>query len=97
MKTKVMGKDGFSLDHEMIDLRYVEQITDTEQVAALSGMLKAILRENTAQISVEKAAEYLWQQMKRKGLECFFDSCPKCGYTEPRKQEIFLMLNRFRG
>ena len=97
MKTKVMGKDGFSLDHEMIDLRYVEQITDTEQVAALSGMLKAILRENTAQISVEKAAEYLWQQMKRKGLECFFDGCPKCGYTEPRKQEIFLMLNRFRG
>ncbi len=35
MKIKVMGKDGFSVNHENVDLRYLEQIADTEQVPAL--------------------------------------------------------------
>ena len=97
MKVKVMGRDGFSLDHQMIDLRYVEQLVDTEQTAALSGMLKYALRQNSAQVSVEQLVEHIWTVLERKGLEAFFDGCARCGYALPRKQEIFLMLNRYRG
>ena len=40
LKLKVHGKDSFSLGKETIDLRYIEQIADPEQTAALGQMLK---------------------------------------------------------
>ncbi len=97
IKTKVMGKDGFSLNHEMVDLRYVEQLADTEQTAALAGMLRYILRENTSQISVVQLADQIDRLLRIKGLDIFIDGCPRCGFAVPRRQEIFLMLNRYRG
>lgn len=33
---KTLGKDAFSINKETVDLRYVEQIVDSEQTAALS-------------------------------------------------------------
>ena len=32
---KTLGRDGFQLNHETVDLRYVEQLRDGEQSAAL--------------------------------------------------------------
>lgn len=40
LKTKVSKTDGFSLGRQEIDLRYIEQLIDTEQTAALSLLLK---------------------------------------------------------
>ena len=43
---KTMGKEAVMINKEMIDLRYVEQIVDSEQVTALGycmRMLKNIL------------------------------------------------------
>ena len=40
LKLKVHGKDSFSLGKETIDLRYIEQIADSEQTAALGQLLK---------------------------------------------------------
>lgn len=40
LKTKVSKTDGFSLGRQEIDLRYTEQLIDTEQTAALSLLLK---------------------------------------------------------
>lgn len=34
------GKDGFQVGKEALDLRYVEQIVDVEQTAALAAMLR---------------------------------------------------------
>ena len=34
IKTKVLGKDAFMTDHETVDIRYVEQVADTEQTAS---------------------------------------------------------------
>jgi predicted ABC-class ATPase len=97
IKTKVLGTDGFSINHETVDLRYVEQIVDVEQVAALSGMLKYILKENTANASVSQLAKQMETLLSKKGLEAFMEGCAHCGYAMPRIQEIFLMLNRYRG
>ena len=40
LKTKVHGKDGFSLGKTEVDLRYVEQLIDSEQTASLALLLK---------------------------------------------------------
>ena len=40
LKIKVHGKDGFLLGKQEVDLRYVEQIVDSEQTAALGTALK---------------------------------------------------------
>ena len=40
VKLKVMGTDGILLDKETIDLRYVEQLTDSEQLCMLGYMMR---------------------------------------------------------
>ena len=39
IKTRTLGRDGFSIDRSTVDLRYVEQIVDPEQSAALAQCL----------------------------------------------------------
>lgn len=36
IKTKVLGKDAFQIDRQTVDLRYVEQLADSEQTAFLA-------------------------------------------------------------
>lgn len=97
IKTKVMSTDGFSINHEMVDLRYVEQITDSEQTAALAGMMKYLVKQVSAPASVKQLAELLERLLKQKGPEAFMEGYAFCGYAQPRIQEIYAMLNRFRG
>ena len=39
LKLKTMGTDGFAIGKQTVDLRYLEQLIDSEQTACL-GMLK---------------------------------------------------------
>lgn len=96
IKTKVMSTDGFSINHAMVDLRYVEQLTDSEQTAALAGMMKYILRTQTGAVSVKQLADLMERMLSQKGLDAFMDGYAHCGYAMPRRQEIFAMLNRYR-
>ena len=40
IKIKTMGRDGVVLNHENIDLRYVEQLADSEQLTCLGHLLR---------------------------------------------------------
>lgn len=40
MKVKVMGRETMVLDKETVDLRYVEQLADSEQTAALAYFMR---------------------------------------------------------
>ena len=40
IKDKTMGRDGVVLNHENIDLRYVEQLADSEQLTCLGYLLR---------------------------------------------------------
>ena len=40
IKIKTMGRDGVVLNHENIDLRYVEQLADSEQLTCLGYLLR---------------------------------------------------------
>ena len=96
IKVKIHGSDGFSIGMENVDLRYVEQLVDTEQTAALAGMLKMLVQTG-GKHTIAEMAEAVWQQMRKKGLESFQDGTAHLGYARPRKQEICLMLDRYRG
>lgn len=102
VKIKVMGKDGFSINHETVDLRYLEQIADVEQVAALGYMLKFLASKQGAAGKEKKTLQQLVadleQVIEQKGLAgiCEGNYLP-AGLALPRKQEIFACLNRWRG
>lgn len=99
MKLKVMGKDAFSLNKETVDLRYVEQLADTEQLLALGYLLKyAELRVFDGRKTVTEAVDALWKLVEDKGLAAVCDgSYVPSGLAMPRKQELFACINRYRS
>ena len=98
MKVKTMGRDGFSLDREMVDLRYIEQLADSEQTAGLAYLLRyALERVIDGKKTVQQVVDILADMLDKKGWEPFSGSYVACGFAKPRRQEIFACLNRFRG
>lgn len=98
MKLKVMGKDGFSFNRETVDLRYVEQLTDSEQLAALAYLLKyAELHLFDGKKNLKDVVEQLEQKLMTEGLAAVCESSyVPTGLAMPRKQEIFACINRYR-
>lgn len=103
VKIKVMGKDGFSVNHENVDLRYLEPIVDTEQVTALGYLLKYVATNQAAGLGEEKQTlqqlmAEVEQILEKKGLAGICDgNYLPAGLAMPRKQEVFACLNRWRG
>ncbi len=98
MKMKVRGKDGFSLDHQDIDLRYVEQLIDAEQTATLGMLLKyACEHLIDGKRSISEIVEFLEKQLQSRGLSFLEEGeAIPCGYALPRVQEIYSCFNRCR-
>lgn len=98
LKVKVHGKDGFLLGKQEVDLRYLEQITDTEQTAALGLLLKhAAEHLIDGKRTLPEIVQYLHRQLDAKGLAfCAEGSYIPCGYALPRVQEIYSCFNRYR-
>ena len=98
LKIKVHGKDGFLIGKQDVDLRYVEQLIDPEQTAALGLLLKYTiekLADGTRMI--DDIVKYLADQLKHKGLSFLSEgSYIPCGYAMPRIQEIYSCFNRYR-
>lgn len=98
MKVKTMGRDAFSIDKELVDLRYVEQLADSEQTSALAHLLRYGLEQVIdGRKTIQQIVEILWELIEKKGWEPFCGSYVPCGLAKPRKQELFACLNRFRG
>lgn len=98
IKLKIMGKDGFSFNRETVDLRYVEQLTDIEQLAALAYLLKyAELHLFDGKKNLKDVVEQLEQKLMTEGLAAVCESSyVPTGLAMPRKQEIFACINRYR-
>lgn len=96
IKTKVMGTDGFSINHETTDLRYLEQIADSEQMEALAAILKYILRSQLGTKPVTELVGQIWKMLETKGLAALYEGSTYCGSAMPRKVEIYRMIDRVR-
>jgi predicted ABC-class ATPase len=98
LKIKVFAMDGIQINKTTTDLRYLEQLADTEQLAALAYLLTYSAthymdgRKNLTQI-----IDVLETQMNQKGLSSLTDSSYlPTGLCRPRRQEIFACFNRCR-
>lgn len=98
LKVKLLGKDGFALGRQNVDLRYVEQLVDSEQTAALGMLLKyAVEKMIDGKKTIPEIVSYLQKQLETKGLSFFADGgYIPCGYAIPRVQEIYACFNRYR-
>lgn len=98
LKIKVHGKDGFLIGKQDVDLRYIEQLIDTEQTAALGLLLKYTIEKLAdGTRTIDDIVKYLADQLKHKGLSFLSEgSYIPCGYAMPRIQEIYSCFNRYR-
>ena len=99
LKTRISGTDSFSLGKQKIDLRYTEQLIDTEQTAALGLLLKyAVEHLADGRRTLPEIVQFLWKNLSLHGLSFFTENQKiSCGYAIPRIQEIYACLNRYRG
>lgn len=97
-KIKTFGRDSFSIDRETVDLRYVEQLADSEQTQGLAYLLRYALEQVIdGRKSVSRVVQVLDETLESRGWEPFCGSYIPCGLAKPRRQEIFACLNRYRG
>ena len=98
LKVKLQGKDGFSLGKQNVDLRYIEQLTDSEQTAALGLLLKyAVEKLADSKRTLPEIVHYLQTQLEDKGLSVFMEGTYlSAGYAVPRIQELYSCFNRYR-
>lgn len=98
VKVKGMGRESLSLNKESIDLRYVEQLADSEQVTAL-GYLLAYAQTHLfdGKSTMREIVEKLLEMIEKNGPESIVPgSYLPSGLSIPRKQEIFSCFNRYR-
>ena len=91
---KTIAREGVMINKETIDLRYVEQITDSEQVTALGYCVKYaqknILdgRKNLRRI-VDELESVIERQSMEKTLR---EPCFCCGYGKAQKAGDLCLL-----
>ena len=86
LKIKTHGKDGFSIGHQEVDLRYIEQLVDTEQTACLGLLLKyAVEHLIDGKRTLPEIAEYLIEELNQKGFSFLSSGTISCGYALPQR------------
>lgn len=98
IKVKVFGKDSFQVGREPVELRFVEQLCDSEQTAALAQMTRYCLEHRLFErLTLDEIVVSLLKEYERSGLSAFTDlPYQAMGLCLPRKQEIYACLNRLR-
>lgn len=99
VKTKVFGKDSIQVGNEQVDMRFVEQLVDSEQTAALAQILRYCVEQQLlGRYPVAEIVKQIQAGIENKGLVSFDShSYGVMGLCLPRPQEIFACLNRYRG
>ncbi|MCH5264787.1 MAG: ABC-ATPase domain-containing protein [Lachnospiraceae bacterium] len=98
VKLKTFGMDGISVNRDNIDLRYVEQLADSEQLTALAQLMKYMrMQVFDGKRTLQQAVEATVQILQKKGWEGIFGGSSLPGnLAMPRPQEIFACVNRWR-
>lgn len=99
IKMKTLGSEAVQINRENIDLRYVEQIVDSEQVSALGYCVKYAEKHLLdGRKPLQDVADDLEKKIQKDGLAGLCESSSNiAALAVPRKQEILACLNRYRG
>lgn len=99
IKMKTMGREAVMINKETIDLRYVEQLTDSEQVTALGYCIRYAQKHILdGRKDLCRAVEELEAVIRKGTLSALCESSSSIScMAMPRSQEIFACFNRYRG
>ncbi len=99
VKIKSAGRDAVVIDREQIELRYVEQLADAEQVTALGQCVKYACRNiMNGRKTLRQAVDELEKTIETDGLAAICESKSSIpAMARPRRQEIFACFNRYRS
>ena len=99
IKMKTMGRESVMINKESIDLRYVEQITDSEQVTAL-GYCMRYAQKNimNGKKDLRQIVDELERVIEKGTLAALCESRSSIScMAMPRRQEIFACFDRYRS
>lgn len=99
IKMKTMGREAVMINKETIDLRYVEQIIDSEQVTALGYCMRYAQRHILdGRKDLRQVVDELERVMQKGSLSALCENASGVScMAMPRRQEIFACFNRYRG
>lgn len=93
-KMKVMGTDGFLWNKKQVDLRYLEQITDSEQMLAIAKILEWTCKKYGGRsVEMRVVLDDVMEQLAKKGLS-FVAGNVVSNMAMPRRMEIAGCINR---
>lgn len=95
-KRKNLGKDGFMIGHETVDLRAVSQIVDPDQTEFLSAIVMKLAEKMDGKTSLEDLVSALMRQIGTEGFSAVFGSKIPGNAAMVRPQEIFAAVDRCR-
>ena len=99
IKMKTMGREAVMINKETIDLRYVEQITDSEQVTALGYCVRYAQKHILdGRMDLRRIVDELEEVIRNGSLSALCESASSVScMAMPRRQEIFACFNRYRS
>ncbi len=97
VKVKGSGTDSISLNHESVEIRFVEQVVDNEQTNLLGALLRKLEeRYFNGKKPLAECINELYAGLASRGFETASGQIPG-NYAMIRIQELWAMVNRYRG
>lgn len=99
LKIKTQGRDGICMNHDVIDVRYVEQLVDHEQLSTLAYLLKyAGIHSFDGRKTLQQVVQEVFAVLQKGGMEqiCQGSYLP-CNFAYVREQELYACINRYRN
>lgn len=97
IKTKVFGTDGFAVNKEEVDLRYVEQLVDPEQTNALCAVLVYMMKNVfDGSKGLKECVEELYACLEEQSFAAV-NAAGEDSLAMLRKQELYAVINRCRN
>ena len=99
VKVRGSGTDSVSLNHEAVEIRFVEQVIDNEQTNLLGAMLRKLEeRYFNGKKPLNECVNELYSGLLSRGFDAVAPSGQVPGnYAMVRRQELWAMVNRYRG
>ena len=99
VKVRGSGTDSVCLNHESVELRFVEQVIDNEQTNLLGAMLRTLEEQYfNGNKPLVRCVQELYDKLKSDGFTAVSDHGNISGnLAMTRLQELWAMVNRYRG
>ena len=98
VKVRGSGTDSISLNHESVELRFVEQIVDHEQTNLLGLLLRMLEEERfNGRTPLTTCVNELYEALRSQGFRLLGKESVPGNLAMIRRQELWAMVNRYRA